>query len=397
MKSKLILQFVLLLFTTVVSFAQKIDFKVGTIKQQKFNDTIPFEFVRNKIIIVVKVKGVDKRFIFDTGSVLAISEELQSSINYSKIGSIEVGDVNGKSTDAKIVDVKELQIGKLIFQDIPSVVIDMKKTYPINCLNCDGIVGSNVFRNCIVKINLTSKTIILTDNLENLGVQNAYQTAISLDKIGKPYVQINVGNDITFDALFDSGSDKLISISEKLYDKAIKKGSATLLNEGFGITSIGVNGIAGAEKKNRAVIKQIKFGDATINNAITIESEKSKNAFGIQLAEYGTITLDYINKVFYFAPLKQLQDYKYQKTLGFKDVPEKDFYSVGIVWTNTQAEKIGLKKGFQILKINNQDFTNRTAENDCLFALTDFFKNPKINVTYKDDQGKILSAELIEE
>lgn len=397
MVSKQIFSFILSLFITLISLGQKIDFKSGSIVQKNFCDTIPFEYVKNKIIITVKVNGVNKRFIFDTGAILSISEELQRSMNYTKLGSVAVDDVNAKTTDTKIVAVKEFEIGKLTFNDIPSVVMDFKNTYPINCLNCDGIIGSNVFTNCMVTINLNNKILILTDNLQKLALQNAYQTPITLNKIGKPYLQINVGNDISFEGLFDSGSDKFMSIGDKIFDKAIKKGSATLLNQGFGITSIGINGIAAAEKKNRVLIKQVKFGNASVNNVITIESEKSKNAFGIQLAEYGTITLDYINKVFYFVPLKQIQDYKNQKTLGCKDIPEKTFYAIGIVWSNTQAEKIGLKTGFQILKINNQDFTNRTPENDCLFALADFFKNTKLNLMYKDDKGEVKNVELIEE
>jgi hypothetical protein len=397
MASKLFLQTILFLCITINSFAQKVDFIHGTIKQQNFCDTIPFEYVRNKIIISVKVNGVNKRFVFDTGAVLTISEELQNAMKYAKLGSVEVGDVNGKSSDAKIVGVKEMQIGNLTFQDIPSVVMDIKNTYPISCLNCDGIVGSNVFKNCIVAIDINKKVLILSDNLQKIALQNAYQTPISVNKIGKPYIQIYLDNDINFEGLFDSGSDKFMSVSDKIYDKAIKKGAATLLNEGFGITSIGINGIAAAEKKNRATVKQVKFGAASITNVITIESDKTKNAIGIQLAEYGTITLDYINKVFYFVPLKQLQDYKNQKTLGFKDIPEKNFYAIGIVWTNTQAEKAGLKNGFQILKVNNQDFSTRTTADDCSFAMADFFKNPKINLTYKDDKGIVKNVELVEE
>jgi hypothetical protein len=397
MTLKKIFPFILSLFITIISVGQKVDFRIGTIKQQNFCDTIPFDYIKNKIIISVKINGVNRRFIFDTGAVLTISEEVQTSMNYAKLGSVEVDDVNGKSSDTKIVAVKDLQIGNVSFQDIPSVVMNLKTTYPISCLNCDGIIGSNVFKNCIVTIDINEKVIILTDNVQKLALQNAYQTSLSINKIGKPYLQINIDNDISFEGLFDSGSDKFMSVSDKIFDKAIKKSSATLLNQGFGITSIGINGIAAAEKKNRALVKQVKFGNATINNVITIESEKSKNAFGIQLAEYGTITLDYINKAFYFVPLKQVQDYKNQKTLGFKDIPEKNFYAIGIVWTNTQAEKKGLKNGFQILKINNQDFTNRTPENDCLFALADFFKMSKINVTYKNDKGEIKNAELMEE
>lgn len=397
MNCKQIFLLIVSLLMVTVSFGQKSDFKNGTILQKNFCDTIPFEFVKNKIIIAVKVNGVDKRFIFDTGSVLVISEEIQSTMNYIKLGSAAVDDVNGKSSDSKIVSVKELQIGKLTFQDIPSLVINTQKSYPLNCLNIDGIVGSNLFRNCIVNIDLKKKEIVLTDNLQKLALQNPYQTPISINQIGKPYIKINLSNEISFEALFDSGADKFISLSSKILDKVIKKGTAKILNEGFGVTSIGINGKIEPEKKNRVLINQIKFGDAQINNIITIQSEKTKNAIGMQLAQYGTITLDFINKVFYFVPFKQIQNYENQRTFGFKDTTEETFYSIGIVWTNTQAEKIGLKNGFQILKINNQDLTTRTPENDCILFLEDFYKNSKLNLTYKNDNGEVKSVELIEQ
>jgi hypothetical protein len=397
MLCKQIFTCIISLFITAACLAQKADFRKGNIVQQNFCDTIPFELVRNKIIITVKVNGVNRRFIFDTGAVLTISEEVQAAMKYAGLGSVEVNDVNGKTTDTKIVDVSELQIGRVTFQHFASVVFDLKKNYPINCLNCDGIVGSNVFKNCIVSIIMAKKILVLTDDVQKISLANAYQTPLTLNKIGKPYLKINIDDDISIEGLFDSGSDKLMSITDKVYDKAIKKGTATLLNEGFGVTSIGINGIAAAEKKNRALIKQVKFGNAAINNVITIESEKSGNAFGIQLAEYGTITLDYINKVFYFVALKQMQEYKNQKTLGIKDIPEKTFYAIGIVWSNTQAEKIGLKTGFQILKVNNQDFSVKSPENDCLFALADFFKSDKLSLTYKDNTGAVKTAELIEQ
>lgn len=395
--AKLVVSLSLVLLIPAISCAQKLDFRSGTIKQQNYCDTIPFEYVRNKIIILVKVNGLDKRFIFDTGAVLAISEELQASMNYRKMGSVVVDDINKKSTVSKIVNVIELQIGSLTFEDIPSIITDLKNTYPINCLKCEGIIGSNVFGNSVVSIDLGKKILILTDKPANLDLQNAFSTPLTINKIGKPYLKINIGKGLVFDGLFDSGADKFISISNEQYDKSIKTGAALLLNEGFGITSLGINGIAAAEKKNRVLIKQVNFGDAVISNVITIESGKSKNAIGIQLAEYGNITIDYVDKQFYFVPKEIFQTYKNQKTLGLKEVPEKNFYSIGIVWTNTQAEKIGLKNGYQILKINNQDFTKRTAENDCEFALADFFNSPKINFTYKDDEGKIITVDLVEE
>lgn len=375
----------------------KIDFKQGTILQKQFCDTIPFEYVKNKMIVQVKINGQNKRFIFDTGAVLIISDEIQEEMKNTILGKNFLTDANKQQKQISVVNVKEFKLNNLTFQNIPSVVSDIKSTGFLTCFNYDGFIGSNALRNCIVHIDIDKKYIILTDNISKLNLQNAYQTNLALDKQSNPFVELNLNNQIKFNALFDSGSDDFITVSNDITKKALKKNIASVLNQGFGIGTIGMHGFGDAENKSRILFANVKFGNTEITNFTSEVSEKSYNAIGMQLADYGTITIDYINKQFYFIPKQQSQTYRNQKTLGFSFLPKETNYSVGTVWTNTQVEKIGLKSGFQILKFDDLDISKRTPELDCQLFLSRTLSNGKIKLTYKDDKGQIKVAELYEE
>jgi Aspartyl protease len=387
-----------LLSIPLFTFGQDIiDFKQGTILQRQFCDTIPFEYVRNKMIVQVKINGQSKRFIFDTGATLIISDQIQEEMRNPFLGKNLQIDATQRQKQISVVNVKEFNLGNLTFQNIPSVVTEIKSTNFLTCFNYDGFIGSNVLRNCIVQIDVDKKHIILTNNINKLNIQNAYKNNLTLDNQSNPFVELNLNNKIKFTALFDSGADDFITISSKINQKALNKGYSKVLNQGYGIGAVGMHGLGDAENKSRTLCSNIKFGNTEITDFITEVSTKSYNAVGMQLADYGTITIDYINKQFYFEAKKQSQLYKHQKTIGFSFQPEDTYYSIGNVWSGTQSEKIGLKSGFQILKLDDIDISKRTPELDCSLFLSRPLSNGKIKITYKDDKEQIKVAELYEE
>ena len=59
------------------------------------------------------------------------------------------------------------------------------------------------------------------------------------------------------------------------------------------------------------------FGAASITDAIAIQTDKSKNALGMRLAGYCTVTVDYATRHFYFVANAPAQEFKNIKTSGF--------------------------------------------------------------------------------
>jgi Aspartyl protease len=387
----------LLIFPFYIYGQNKIDFNQGIIVQKDFCDTLPFEYVRNKIIVDVKINGQKKKFILDTGATLCISDNIQEDMKNPILGYASGVDAYGQKRQVSFVTLRELQLGNLTFQKIPSGVINLKNIEFLSCFNADGFIGSNLLKNCIVHIDTEKKYIVLTDNINKLNLKNVYKTSLILDSQSEPYLQLNLNNKLIFYALFDSGADDFITISNRTLKTAIKKGTIKLLNQGYGIGGVGMFGAEKAERKKRLIGRNVKFGSDEITDFVTEFSSKSYDAIGMELADYGTITIDYINKEFYFKVKKQSQSYLYQKTIGFSFQPEKNYYSIGQVWTGTKAEKNGLRNGFQILKLDNLDISKRTKELDCELLFSRPLRNGKLKVMFKNDKNQVKIAELNEE
>lgn len=376
----------------------KVDFNQGNIKQVSFNDTIPFEYIREKIIVNITIKDKKRRFIFDTGATLIISEELQSEMQNPIIDSVKQMDAFGSRVTKLAVIVNEFSLNRITFQNIPSIVSNFKDAGALSCLNFDGIIGSNAFRNCIVQIDLNNKYLILTNDISKIDTKNSFSTKMELDKQSGPHLTVKIGNKLNITALFDSGSDEFMAISNDMYSKIKNKNLCQLLNEGIGATTFGIQGSEKAQSKQRISINSVDFGNNIIQNIVTVISKGyTENAFGLGLAKYGIITLDYIHKTFYFLPNQTIQTFKSQTTLGFVPYPEKDYYKIGLVWSNTKAEKMGLSYGFQILKINDLDLSIRTDKTDCELFLAQPFKQSVMNLTYKDEKNNIKTTTLVQE
>lgn len=364
---------------------------------QQLCDTIPFEYVRNKMIVEVTINEQRKRFIFDTGATSCISDITQSQMNNSVLDTTFLTDLSGIRKKIFVVNVKQIILGTLTFENVPAAVINIESTGLVKCLNYEGIIGSNLLTNCIVHIDTERKYIILTDNIHKLRLQNAFHTTLTFDNQGSPYVELSLNNKVKFNALFDSGASDFISMSNEVFEKAVKNKLSKILNTGYGIGAIGAFGIEKANHKKRIVCQNVKFGNTEITDFIAEVSNNSQNIIGMELADYGTITIDYINKKFYFVAKQKSQPYKHQKTLGFSFQSESNYYSIGTVWTDTQADKIGLKSGYQILKIDDLDISKRTQLLDCQLLLTKPLNKPNVIVTYKNSKNQIKISKFTEE
>jgi len=78
-----------------------------------FCDTIPFEYTRGKIIVTVLINKQPKRFVFDAGVPLLISNDLIAANNNPIVGSATVTDAGGKTIEQKIVKVPDLTLGNV--------------------------------------------------------------------------------------------------------------------------------------------------------------------------------------------------------------------------------------------------------------------------------------------
>jgi hypothetical protein len=387
---------VLILLIPFASLSQNtLSFNIGGEFEHKFCDTLSFEYVRDKIIVPITINNKVRKFVFDTGAPLAISDELRNEIEAEALYSKKAVDALGKVNDFEIVKVKEFKLGNAIFKNVTAVKLDIINKGVFKCLGVEGILGSNAVRNCIVKIDVRAKKIIISNDTNRLSIVNTNHLPLKFkDDQSSPYVELSINDDIKFDVLFDSGSNDIVSIEKTYIDNAIEKGLAKLLNTGFGQTAVSVSEENNDESFSRVLLNHINIGKVKVEDiAFVSQDEASESSLGMGVAIHGVITIDYINKKFSFEPYKSLNKNKLS-TIGFNIIPTKNNYVVGIVWSNTDAERLGLKKGYKVLKIEDKDFSTKSFQNDCSLLFENYTDREKLTITYEDDHNQVKTITL---
>jgi len=383
---------VFLLFPTAI-FGQ--DINKSKITVNNYCDTIPFEYIRGKIIVNVEVNNQQKRFIFDTGAPCLISENLLHTTNAPVVGTGIITDVTGRNQQQQIVKVPELKLGNVPFTDVVAIVFDRQSTGLLDCFDFDGFIGSTLLKHCIVQINLEQKNIILTDRLTRLDLREASKSKIKLDGNSRPFIKLDLGQQGNLTALFDSGSDKFLPLSTEGYEKLNAKGDVFLVNEGYGSVSSGLFGAGKMGIERRIKIDNVFFGNAVIKDILTTVSEhKNKSAVGLALAKYGVITVDYLHKRFYFAPHSESQTFQELPFFGFNAQLINGVYTVSAVYKNTEAEKLGLRNGYRITKINDFDLSDNQRDSLCELFLSNYLERETMKVSFVDSFGNSNTIEI---
>ncbi|WP_270087163.1 aspartyl protease family protein [Sphingobacterium sp. SYP-B4668] len=376
---------IFLLFVTD-SFAQKLNTTI--LHSLNFCDTIPFEYTKGKIIVKAIVNAKPARFIFDTGAPFLISDRLCDELRLSSHQHIRVTDVSTASQDLPIVEVNKLAVGNINFSNAQAIVYEKGKTGIMDCFDVEGLIGSTIVKDCIVHIDAKRQVIILTDRVENIGIENSTPTKIRLDENSRPFVPLHIGVKSKIEALFDSGSDKILPLSFATFQKLEKEKAVSVLNKGYGSISSSLFGPGQKGKEYRIHIGSLLINTTHVDGIVATASEyKNKNAIGMGISQYGTITIDYPKKRFYFNPYKAVESVNNQSFLGFEAQQMGDSFVISAVYENSPAAKSGLKYGQKIIQID--DLKINGSEDVCEAYLKDTLKRESIVITIMEENGEV--------
>ena len=130
----------------------------GEVLQKEFKTEIPFEYRRGLIILKVNIEGKQYDFMLDTGAPNVISKELAQQLNYKNKVKRKVGDSQNVQTKLGITKIKKISLGDLDFLNTAAVVSDLS-IGAVGCLGIDGLIGANLMRNAIWKIDYSKQVI----------------------------------------------------------------------------------------------------------------------------------------------------------------------------------------------------------------------------------------------
>jgi len=389
--------FFLTLFLIQVCQSQNFNLNKGEIDTRHYYTEFSFEYVKNKIIIPVKIEGKTYRFILDTGAPNIISKELFQTIKNDSLTTMAITDVNQKEKLLKVVSIPQLTLGSVTFNNSASLVYDFKGNKIINCFQIDGFIGSNMLRNSIIQIELNKKRIIITNNKKKLNLKRKNSTKIKILGLQSlPFIWMNLfGNGKAKDqVLIDTGMSGFYDMSSKSFKIFEEENILKFADSSKGSTANGLFGFHTKTVEYRVVIPKIKIGNATFTNFVTITTHDQFSKIGTDILEYGNLTIDYKNKRFYFDPFqKESTDLK-EKLLGFKSAFIDDKIVIGFVWDEELKELISF--GDEIIKINGITISN-TDLCDLLINKDIILNSEKFNMQIKKQNGKIIELNMVKE
>lgn len=352
----------------------------------KLYSSIPFQYYDGKMIIEVSINNNLHNFIFDTGSLTLISNNLKGNLGEKDINmDFEGIDANGVVSKMKLYSTNKINIGDILLKDLSFSFYETQWISKRACMTIDGVIGANALDGKIWKIDFKEKKIVFLEREKKIKKEIRTQLIeIPFKKDGFTKVPSLNGSirGIDTEFTFDTGSGMGITIENNIYQKI--KDEKYLVSEG--LLSQGINSVS----KGIRVIDLMKF---TINNndlgeQIVDSSTDATNLIGTRFMENFITTIDFINNKILLEPIKN--DIRYE-SFGFMVAPSNGKIKIINVWETEETSLINL--GDEITQINDLVTTELTTDIFC--SILEIFRN-KNQITIVKTNGEKLVMKKID-
>src|ERR1700709_819336 len=84
--------YIFLLLSTGVCTAQRVTFNKGGTDSKNYYEEIPYEFINGVMFVTPEINGIKRKFLFDTGAPVQITDELFNELKPEIINHTEITD-----------------------------------------------------------------------------------------------------------------------------------------------------------------------------------------------------------------------------------------------------------------------------------------------------------------
>ena len=374
--------FLLSVFLTYNSaLAQKNIMLNGCTDKKEYSFTIPFEYVRNMIIIQPEINGKKRKFIFDSGAPTSITNAFAKELVLTIAGKSAVIDGFSNIDTVDMVVMPDIKMVDVTFTEIGAII-----TSPIfhECVNLDGMIGSNFFQNSVVQILFKERKLIISSNIKYHHLKNNFISDLYLGYYKNPYLLIKINGAIIDNVLFDTGAGEFFTMSEKMYNNFRADFDTTKIEMGSGACGFSAFGIEESGIKQRTILNNIIFCATKFKNVPVMPANTDDSRIGVFMLQHGDITIDYVYSKLYFKPNKK-EFNKNKKLWNINPTFYKGKTIVGYVWGETAKE---VSFGDEIISMDNKPVT---LSSFCeYFYYTGFYtKKRKHKLTIKTSNGEL--------
>ena len=316
-------------------------------------DTIPYEFLQEKIVIAVVVNGVKTKYIVDTGGKTGTMWEEAMDMGVESAGSsTSVGDLNGGSQMYQEGFLKNVQLS-------PNYTISQLKTMVLpetgmfKSLGVAGILGGDAFAQSVITFDAREQIMIINYPYRPNGLKIQDGVEMFPGAAEHSIVNVTVGG-VQKRMLFDSGAHGFFLISKDDFEAFERQGVCTRTAEAYGINGVGLFGLSEPVEICKGYVHELNFLGKVFQNVGCITNPSSLSIIGVDILKYGRIMIDYMRDRFYFFPYDQdvVDMGGAPKTWNVSVLPANDRFEVTGIWKSLEGQ---VEFGDQVININGTD------------------------------------------
>lgn len=353
---------------------------------KKFNETIPAEYVTDELLVPVTINGKTYTFLFDTGAITILSQELVKEMGLQAVTSNKFVDSAGNTTEEKFYTVPEIQFGSTKFQNVGVGSFDLSKFSQLLCRPIDGIFGSNMMRVCNWEIDYEKPQIRLSS--DKISIPNADSVPFSQNFSGTPRVRIETSG-INFLADVDTGNNGSLDIPNEYFTKSRMPKTARIATSfGRGFYSL----LGNATQEERTVLPDsVYIGKVLLQRRIRVSPSPMVLIGNDFFSPMGKFAINY-KKGELLLP-KTINAQKPESSFGFTPLRENGKTIVGVIWKGSTAEKSGIELNDEIVSIDGKILLEVNDSEWCELRQK-LIEKESISVVIRKSDGKTIEVVL---
>lgn len=316
-------------------------------------DTIPYEFLEDKIVIPVVVNGVKVKYILDTGGQTGTMWEDAVKMQVEATGtSVNVADLNGEGMNHQKGVLKAIQLS-------PNYMVDRLETMVLpevglfKALGVAGILGGDAFAGAVLTIDPRKQVIVINYPYRPERLKITDGIAIVPNNQHHIIFKMKFGT-VEKNVLFDTGAGGFLLISQEDFSALKEAGEGISEATAFGINGIGLAGLTKPIDFEKGYVKKLSLLGKNFKHVGCITNPSNMTLIGVDLLKYGKVVVDYLRDRFYFFPFSaQDEDMgRTPKTWNVSILPANERFEITAVWGDMSKQ---VAVGDQVVNINGQD------------------------------------------
>lgn len=370
--------------------------------------SIPFKLVHNLIIIPVQINDSNPlNFILDSGvkNTLITRLHYTDSLSLKEAGKITIQGLGaGQEIEALYSSGNTMHMPG-IQGDNHQVYVLMEDVFNLSTrmgMPVHGIIGYDIFRNFIVRINYSTKVLTLFRPDANVKMPKRGEVYPLHIENTKAYVEAKVrqynGDSVKVKLVIDTGASHSVSLylptNERL--QLPPKVMEAYLGRGLSGDIMGKVG-----RLNSFVLGKYELQDlpasypdeASIRVALNLANRNGN--LGSDILKRFTVIFDYPHQRMILAPNKKYKEPFYYNLTGFEistPLPGANLYIVSHVIEDSPAQLSGLLPGDQLLNVNGHECKDLGMEE--LLKILDSKPGRKVRMKLKRE-SKLVNVEMV--